>query len=143
MKIKEFLTVPEKKQIETTTIFTPKFNDQGLIPAIAQDAHTNQILMLAYMNQQALAETIKTGHAIYYSRSRQKLWRKGEQSGHTQKVQQILTDCDQDTIILKVTVNAGQCHTGHHSCFYRRLQPNTNDQLEFIAQPTYNPKQVY
>lgn len=131
------------KQIETGTNFTPKFNDQGLIPAIAQDAHTNQILMLAYMNEEALKETIKTGHAIYYSRSRKKLWRKGEQSGHTQKVQQILTDCDQDTIILKVTVNAGQCHVGYHSCFYRKLIPNSKNQLKFIAQPTYDPNQVY
>jgi len=131
------------KQIETGSNFTPKFNDQGLIPAIAQDAHTNQILMLAYMNAEALKETIKTGNAIYYSRSRQKLWRKGEQSGHTQKVQQILTDCDQDTIILKVTVNAGQCHTGHQSCFYRQLQPNSNNQLKFIADPVYDPNQVY
>ncbi|MCP4711205.1 MAG: phosphoribosyl-AMP cyclohydrolase, partial [Planctomycetes bacterium] len=65
------------------------------------------------------------------------------QSGHVQKVKEILTDCDQDTLILKVTIDAGQCHTGYQSCFYRRLQPNTNDQLEFIAQPTYNPKQVY
>ena len=133
----------KNKQIETGASFTPKFNTEGLIPAIAQDAHTNQILMVAYMNQQALKETIATGNAIYFSRSRQKLWRKGEQSGHTQKVKEILTDCDQDTIILKVTVNAGQCHTGYQSCFYRRLQPNTNNQLEFIAQPTYDPNQVY
>jgi len=135
--------MPANKQIETTTNFTPKFNAEGLIPAIAQDAQTNQILMVAYMNADALKETIASGNAIYYSRSRQKLWRKGEQSGHTQKVKEILTDCDQDTIILKVTVNAGQCHTGCHSCFYRRLQPNTNDQLEFIDQPTYDPNQIY
>ncbi|MCP4707920.1 MAG: phosphoribosyl-AMP cyclohydrolase [Planctomycetes bacterium] len=131
------------KDIETTTNFTPKFNTDGLIPAIAQDAQTNQILMVAYMNPEALAETIKTGNAIYYSRSRQKLWRKGEQSGHVQKVKEILTDCDQDTIILKVTVDAGQCHTGYQSCFYRKLKPNTNDQLEFIAKPTYDPNKVY
>ena len=135
--------MPENQQIETSTNFTPKFNADGLIPAIAQDAHTNQILMVAYMNAQALKETIATGNAIYFSRSRQKLWRKGEQSGHTQKVQQILTDCDQDTLILKVTVNTGQCHTGYQSCFYRKLLPNSSNQLEFIADPVYNPNQVY
>jgi len=131
------------KKIEESTEFTPQFNEQGLIPAIAQDAHTGQILMFAWMNRQALDETIKTGLSTYYSRSRKKLWKKGEQSGHIQKVVQILTDCDQDTILLKVTVDAGQCHVGYHSCFYRALKPDSQNELDFIAQKTYDPAKTY
>ncbi len=131
------------KPIEESTEFTPQFNEQGLIPAIAQDANTGQILMFAWMNRQALDETIKTGLATYYSRSRKKLWKKGEQSGHIQKVVQILTDCDQDTILLKVTVDAGQCHVGYHSCFYRALKPGRPNELDFIAEKTYDPKKTY
>jgi len=131
------------KEIEQGTTFTPKFNDQDLIPAIAQDAQTGQILMVAYMNQQALDETIASGFATYFSRSRNKLWKKGEESGHRQKVQEILVDCDQDTLILKVSVDAGQCHVGYQSCFYRRLKPGSKNQLEFIAQPTYDPEKTY
>lgn len=131
------------KEIETGTTFSPRFSTDGLIPAIAQDAHTGQVLMVAFMNDQALAETIKTGRAVYYSRSRQKLWRKGEESGHTQRVKEILTDCDQDCLILKVEVDQGQCHVGYQSCFYRRLKHGTADTLEFIAQPVYDPAQAY
>jgi phosphoribosyl-AMP cyclohydrolase len=131
------------KEIETGTNFTPKFNAHGLIPVIAQDADSGQILMAAFMNDEALAQTLKTGKATYYSRSRKKLWTKGEESGHVQQVQEILTDCDQDCLILKVRVDAGQCHVGYQSCFYRRIKPNTNDQLEFIAEPVYDPADVY
>lgn len=131
------------KEVETGTNFTPKFDAHGLIPAIAQDAQTGQILMMAFMNQQSLKETIATGHAVYYSRSRQKLWKKGEQSGHLQKVKEILIDCDQDCLILKVAVDAGQCHVGYQSCFYRRLKARTTDQLEFVAEPVYDPDKVY
>ena len=131
------------KEVETGTNFTPKFDAHGLIPAIAQDAQNGQVLMVAYMNEQSLAETIATGNAIYYSRSRKKLWRKGEESGHVQKVEQILVDCDQDCLILKVTVDSGQCHVGYQSCFYRRLNQGTDNQLEFIAKPVYDPKAVY
>ena len=131
------------KEVETGTNFTPKFDAHGLIPAIAQDAQNGQILMVAYMNEQSLAETIATGNAIYYSRSRKKLWRKGEESGHVQKVQEILVDCDQDCLILKVTVDSGQCHVGYQSCFYRRLRQGTDNQLEFIAKPVYDPDAVY
>ncbi|MBN2377229.1 MAG: phosphoribosyl-AMP cyclohydrolase [Sedimentisphaerales bacterium] len=131
------------KEVETGTDFTPKFDTHGLIPAIAQDAQNGQVLMVAYMNEQSLAETIATGNAIYYSRSRKKLWRKGEESGHVQKVQEILVDCDQDCLILKVTVDSGQCHVGYQSCFYRRLNQGTDNQLEFIAKPVYDPDAVY
>ena len=131
------------KNIEEGLDFTPRFDSAGLITAIAQDAETGQILMVAYMNKEALDITIKTGIATYYSRSRAKLWKKGEQSGHIQKVQQILTDCDQDCLILKVTVDQGQCHTGHQSCFYRALKKDSPTQLEKIAEKTYDPNQVY
>ena len=131
------------KEIETGTTFQPKFDPDGLIPAIAQDADTGQILMLAYMNKQALQETIKTQKGVYYSRSRKKLWHKGEESGAVQQVREILTDCDQDCIILKVKVSHGQCHVGYQSCFYRKIKPNSQNQLDFIAQPVYNPNDVY
>ena len=129
--------------IEIGTTFKPKFDAHGLITAIAQDAQTDQILMVAYMNDQALAETLKTGRAVYYSRSRKKLWAKGEESGHVQKVERVLTDCDQDCLILKVSVDAGQCHVGYQSCFYRQLRAGSDRELEFNAQPTYDPNEVY
>ena len=131
------------KPIEERTEFTPQFNEQGLIPVITQDAHTGQDLMFAWMNREALDETIKTGLGTYYSRSRKKLWKKGEQSGHTQKVKQILTDCDQDCIILEVEVDAGQCHVGYYSCFYRALKPGSQTDLEFITEKTYDPEKAY
>jgi len=123
--------------------FIPKFDENGLIPAIAQDAETGQILMVAFMNRQALELTIKTGYATYFSRSRNKLWKKGQDSGHIQKVEQILVDCDQDCLVLKVLVDAGQCHVGYQSCFYRALKKGTTKNLEFIAEKVYNPKEVY
>ena len=123
--------------------FTPKFDDKGLITAIAQDADSGLILMVAYMNPEALALTIETGNATYFSRSRKKLWKKGEQSGHTQKVKKILTDCDQDCLILKVKVDQGQCHVGYNSCFYRKLTKNTKDTLEFVAEKVYDPDKAY
>jgi phosphoribosyl-AMP cyclohydrolase len=137
------IIVAADKSIEQGTQLTPKFDADGLIPAIAQDAKTGEILMVAYMNREALDCTIKTGCGTYYSRSRKKLWKKGEQSGHVQKVSQILIDCDQDCIILKVTVDSGQCHTGHQSCFYRALKKGTSDQLEFVAEKVFDPDKVY
>ena len=129
-----------KQTIEETLKFTPKFDKNGLIPAIAQDTKTGQILMVAYMNKKALDLTIKTGLATYYSRSRGKLWKKGEQSGHFQKVKQILTDCDQDCILMKVSVDAGQCHTGYKSCFYRAVKKGKK--LGIIAKKVYDPKKA-
>ena len=127
-------------KIEESLEFQPKFDEKGLITAIAQDAATGQVLMVAHMNKEALDLTIKTGIATYYSRSRQKLWQKGEESGHIQKVKQILVDCDQDCIILKVKVDAGQCHVGYQSCFYRVVK---GDKLEFVAKKVYDPKTTY
>ena len=132
-----------KQNLEENTEFIPKFDDNGLIPAIAQDARTGQILMVAYMNRQALDVTIQSGYATYYSRSRQKLWKKGEESGHRQKVQQILVDCDQDCLILKVSVDAGQCHVGYQSCFYRALKKKTHKELVFIEEKVYDPEEAY
>lgn len=132
-----------KQTIEEGLEFIPKFDDNGLIPAIVQDAKTGQVLMAACMNQAALDLTIQTGYATYFSRTRRKLWKKGEQSGHVQKVQQILVDCDQDYLLLKVTVDAGQCHVGYWSCFYRALKKDSNKQLEFVAEKVYDPKKKY
>lgn len=132
-----------RQNIEEGTEFKPKFDDKGLITAIAQDSSTGDILMVAFMNRQALEITIKTGIATYFSRSRQELWKKGQESGHIQKVEQILVDCDQDCLILKVKIDAGQCHVGYQSCFYRAIQKNTNQKLEFIADKVYDPKKTY
>jgi len=132
-----------KQTIEEVLEFIPKFDDNGLIPAIAQDAKTGQILMAAFMNREALDLTIQTGYATYFSRARRKLWKKGEESGHLQKVEQILVDCDQDCLILKVTVDTGQCHAGYQSCFYRALKKGRSKELEFIAEKVYDPQKIY
>ena len=133
-----------EESIEEGLEFTPRFDENGLIPAIAQDAETGQVLMAGYMNREALDSTIQSGYATYFSRSRKKLWKKGEESGHFQKVEQILVDCDQDCLILKVSVDGGQCHAGYQSCFYRAIiKKNGGKELEFIAEKVYNPKETY
>ena len=100
-----------------------KWNEQGLVPAIAQDWQTGEILMLAWMNADALALSVSEGRAIYWSRSRQALWRKGEESGHVQKLKELRIDCDADTVLMKVEQVGGiACHTGRRSCFYRKLE---------------------
>lgn len=133
----------EKKPIEETDELTLRFDTNGLLPVIAQDADTGQVLMTAYMNKVALAQTIKTGFATYFSRSRQKLWKKGEKSGHFQKVKQILVDCDQDCLLLKVSIDAGQCHAGYQSCFYRELDKTNPQKLNTIAKKVFDPKETY
>lgn len=100
----------------------PKFNADGLVAAIAQDVETDEVLMLAWMNADALEQTIRTGRATYWSRSRGAIWVKGETSGHTQEVADILVDCDQDAILLKVRQQGAACHTGRKSCFYRSVE---------------------
>jgi len=132
-----------KRNIEKGTDFTPKFDGNGLIAAIAQDAKTGQVLMVGYMNREALDQTVQSGFATYFSRSRRQLWKKGEKSGHVQKVEQILVDCDQDCLIVKVTVEAGQCHRGYQSCFYRRLKKGSDKELKFIAEKVYDPEETY
>jgi phosphoribosyl-AMP cyclohydrolase len=113
----------------------------GLVPAIAQDAATGEVLMLAWMNREAFDETVRTGRAVYFSRSRNKLWRKGEESGHVQEVHGIYLDCDADTILLKVNqVGGAACHEGYKSCFFRRLD---GGQLHVDGQRVFDPKIVY
>ena len=113
----------------------------GLVPAIAQDAATGEILMLAYMNAESFAETLRTGRACYFSRSRNKLWRKGEESGNVQEVQELRIDCDQDTILLKVNqIGGAACHTGYRSCFFRKIE-NGNIVEDGIR--IFDPKEVY
>ena len=113
----------------------------GLVPAIAQDAETGDVLMLAWMNREAFDETVRTGRACYWSRSRGKLWRKGEESGHVQEVREILIDCDADTVLLKVNqIGGAACHEGYASCFFRKLE---NGELTIIAERLFDPKQVY
>ncbi|HON39020.1 MAG: phosphoribosyl-AMP cyclohydrolase [Desulfomonilia bacterium] len=113
----------------------------GLVPAIAQDWETGEILMLAYMNREAFEETLNTGRACYYSRSRSKLWRKGEESGNVQKVREVRIDCDRDTIVIKVEqVGGAACHTGHRSCFYRKIE---NGELVEDGEKVFDPKEVY
>jgi phosphoribosyl-AMP cyclohydrolase len=112
----------------------------GLLPAIAQDVHTHQVLMLAWMNRDAFHETRRTGHATYYSRSRSKLWRKGEESGHHQNVVEIRVDCDADTILLRVEQEGAACHEGYASCFFRTC---TDHGLVENQTRLVDPDQVY
>lgn len=109
-----------------------KFNDAGLVPAIAQDANTGRVLMMAWMNEQAVRETCNTGFAHYYSRSRQAQWKKGESSGHIQKVLGIYLDCDGDTILLSIEQTGPACHTNRESCFYQQQQA---DEWVIIEEP--------
>jgi phosphoribosyl-AMP cyclohydrolase len=117
------------------------WNDQGLVPAIAQDFQTSQVLMVAWMNREALLATQQEGEAVYWSRSRQKLWHKGEQSGHTQRVTEIRLDCDNDVILLKVEqLGDISCHTGRRSCFYQKLKDNEWQTVEPVLK---NPDEIY
>ncbi len=113
----------------------------GLVPAIAQDYQTGEVLMMAYMNAESYAETLQTGRAVYYSRSRKKLWRKGEESGNVQLVKALYVDCDVDTILLKVDQLGGAaCHEGFKSCFFREVTPAG---LKIIGERVFDPKAVY
>jgi len=118
-----------------------RFDAQGLIPAIAQDASSGKILMMAWMNRESLQLSAKKMQAVYWSRSRDKLWRKGEESGHIQKIVDIRFDCDEDVILLKVEQHGGiACHTGRESCFYRQLQDEQWVEVESVIK---DPKQIY
>ena len=109
------------KEQDETEEFRPKFDANGLIAAVAQDADTGDVLMLAWMNAEALTATLETGRATYWSRSRSKLWIKGETSGHFQDVIEVYTDCDQDAVVMKIRQTDAACHIGRKSCFYRRV----------------------
>ena len=119
----------------------PNFRDeQHLLPAIAQDAASGRVLMLGWMNEEAYSETVKTACATYYSRSRQQLWKKGESSGHVQRVKQICIDCDGDTILLRVEQVGAACHQGYASCFFRE---HTHEGWREIESPLFDPRDVY
>ena len=113
----------------------------GLLPAIAQDWKTGDVLMLAYINEEAWNETLKTGNATYWTRSRLKLWRKGEESGNVQKVKEIYVDCDLDTVIFKLEqIGGAACHEGYHSCFFRKYE---NGELVVVGERVFDPAKVY
>ena len=126
-------------------MFAPQFDAAGLIPCIVTDASTAEVLMLAHMNQEAVAKTLTTGEAWYYSRSRAKLWRKGETSGHTQRVVEMRVDCDQDTLLIRVEQVGAACHTGRKSCFYRKVEQSADGpRLAFAdAERLFDPGKVY
>lgn len=118
-----------------------KWDEQGLVPAIAQDARTGEVLMFAFMNREALEKTAQIGEAVYWSRSRRKLWHKGEESGHTQQVVAIRTDCDKDVVLLKIEQTGGiACHTGRKSCFYNELEKGGWEEVEPVIK---DPKEIY
>ena len=118
-----------------------QFNDKGLVPVVTQDFSSNEILMMAWMNKEALLLSVKTKKAVYFSRSRKKLWFKGEESGNTQKIIEIFTDCDQDVILLKVNQKGGiACHTGRANCFFNKLE---NDKWISISEVIKDPKKIY
>jgi phosphoribosyl-AMP cyclohydrolase len=137
----------KSNDIEEGTSFTPRFGADGLITAVVTDAASGDVLMVAHMNAEALQKTVATGEAWYFSRSRQALWRKGETSGHVQRVKELRVDCDQDALWLKVEqVGEGACHTGRRSCFYRAVPLGQAGGLTLAfrdADKTFDPKAVY
>ena len=118
-----------------------KYNDDGLIAAVVVDAESRQVLMVAWMNAESLRKTIQTGRTHFWSRSRQKLWIKGESSGHTQEVRAIYTDCDADTLLIEAIQHGAACHEGYRSCFFRRLDADGHWQV--VAEKVFDPKKVY
>lgn len=149
----QFADRSDRKAVESESGFAPKFGDDGLIPVVTQDHASGAVLMVAYMNEEALRKTMEISEAVYYSRSRQTLWHKGATSGHVQKVIEAYTDCDQDVILLRVEqVGPGCCHNGYAACFYReiplgeKVADAVSDgvvQLSQCAEPTYDPSKVY
>lgn len=142
------------KEVEEGVKLAPKFDENGLIPVVASDAQTGDVLMLAYMNAEALTRTLELGQAVYFSRSRKKLWHKGEESGNIQIVKELRVDCDQDAIWLKVEqVGGAACHNGYHSCFYRKTSVGEAVQNAPVEQPltltftekekVFDPQAVY
>ena len=119
-----------------------KFDERGLIPAIIQEVGGGQVLMMAYMNRDSLEQTLITGFTHFFSRSRNRIWKKGEESGHVQRVKEILYDCDGDTILIKVEQEVAACHTGHRSCFFRRYDPSS-DQIGEVEPSLFDPREVY
>jgi len=142
---KPFATPGAATELEEGVALAPRFGADGLVTCVATDAASGDVLMVAHMNAEALAKTIASGEAWYFSRSRGALWRKGETSGHTQRVVEMRVDCDQDAVWIKVEQVAGACHTGRRSCFYRAVplgKPGTV-KLEFRGERIFDPKRVY
>jgi len=124
----------DKKELEEGLVFTPKFDRDGLVPAVVLDAATKAPLMLAYMNAESLKMTIELGEAVYWSRSRKEIWHKGKTSGQIQKVVEIRTDCDQDSLVVYVEqLGGGCCHTGRNDCYYRKVAGRTTDDRAALA----------
>ena len=138
-------TSADTKDREEGLTFQPKFDASGLLTCVATDAATGDVLMVAHMNDEALRKTIASGEAWYYSRSRQVLWRKGESSGHTQRVVDMRMDCDQDASWIRVEQHGSACHTGRHSCFYRKIDDVDGDtRLSFVdADSHFDPTKVH
>jgi phosphoribosyl-AMP cyclohydrolase len=138
-------TSSDINDIEEGLTFQPKFDAAGLVTCVATDAATGEVLMVAHMNDEALRKTITSGEAWYYSRSRQSLWRKGESSGHVQRVVEMRMDCDQDAIWIRVEQSGAACHTGRRSCFYRKVDAGEGGaRLSFVdAERMVDPKAVY
>ncbi len=133
-------------ELEEGTTLNPRFDADGLVTAVVTDARAGDVLMLAHMNAEALAKTIETAEAWYYSRSRKRLWKKGEQSGHVQRVVEMRIDCDQDAVWLKVEqASEGACHTGRRTCFYRAVPVGKGGEmkLQFVEDKVFDPKSVY
>ncbi len=138
-------TSPHSNDTEEGLKFQPKFDASGLVTCVATDAGSGEVLMVAHMNDEALRKTIATGEAWYFSRSRQSLWRKGESSGHTQRVVEMRLDCDQDAIWIRVEQTGAACHTGRRSCFYRAVTSGDGGaRLSFVdADRLFDPAKVY
>jgi phosphoribosyl-AMP cyclohydrolase len=138
-------TSSETNDIEDGLTFQPKFDASGLVTCVATDAGTGEVLMVAHMNDEALRKTIATGEAWYFSRSRKSLWRKGESSGHVQRVVEMRVDCDQDAVWIRVEQTGAACHTGRRSCFYRKVAGGEGGaQLSFVdAERLFDPAKVY
>lgn len=150
-RVPPFASRDDRKAVEEGHALAPKFDEKGLITAVAQDATTNEILMVAYMNEESLRLTLRLGEAVYFSRSRQEIWHKGKTSGHVQKIKEIRVDCDQDCLLLKVEqTGPGCCHVGFRSCFYRSVPLAIHVQDEKVYQlaqaigaKAYDPAKVY
>jgi phosphoribosyl-AMP cyclohydrolase len=140
-----FTVAHTASDLEEGLALTPKFDTNGLVTCVTTDAATGEVLMVAHMNAEALARTIATGEAWYFSRSRGTLWKKGETSGHAQRVLEMRVDCDQDAILIKVEQSGGACHTGRRSCFYRAVQLGKPGPaaLELREERVFDPKSVY
>jgi phosphoribosyl-AMP cyclohydrolase len=138
-------TSSSSNDIEEGLKLQPKFDANGLVTCVATDAATSEVLMVAHMNEEALRRTVASGEAWYYSRSRRALWRKGETSGHVQRVVEVRVDCDQDAILIRVEQTGAACHTGRRSCFYRKVEAAEDGaRLSFVnAERQFDPKAVY